>query len=60
MSYQLFIKEVGERLKRRRKALGYTQSELVEILNKNCNQTDDDIYLTSKCPDLKAGIIALA
>lgn len=47
MSYQLFIKEVGERLKRRWKALGYTQSELVEILNKNCNQTDDD-YLSDK------------
>ncbi len=47
MSYQLFIKEVGERLKRRRKALSYTQSELVEILNKNCNQTDDD-YLSDK------------
>lgn len=47
MSYQLFIKEVGERLKRRRKALGYTQSELVEILNKNCNQADDD-YLSDK------------
>ncbi len=47
MSYQLFIREVGERLKRRRKALGYTQSELVEILNKNCNQVDDD-YLSDK------------
>lgn len=47
MSYQLFIREVGERLKRRRKALGYTQSELVEILNKNCNQADDD-YLSDK------------
>ncbi len=47
MSYQLFIKEVGERLKRSRKALGYTQSELVEILNKNCNQADDD-FLSDK------------
>lgn len=60
MSYQLFIKEVGERLKRRRKALGYTQSELVEILNKNCTRLMTTIYLISKCPDLKAGIIALA
>lgn len=47
MSYQLFIREVGDRLKRRRKALGYTQSELVEILNKNCNQVDDD-FLSDK------------
>lgn len=47
MSYQLFIKEVGERLKRKRKALEYTQSELVKILNKNCNQADDD-FLSDK------------
>lgn len=47
MNYQIFIREVGDRLKRRRKALGYTQSELVEILNKNCNSTDDD-FLSDK------------
>ncbi len=47
MDYQLFVKSVGERLKRRRKALGYTQSELVEILNKGCNQTDED-FLSDK------------
>ncbi len=47
MSYQLFIREVGDRLKRRRKALGLTQAELVERLNKNCNQADDD-YLSDK------------
>lgn len=47
MSYNSFIKEVGNRLKHQRKHLGYTQSELVEILNKNCNESNDD-YLSDK------------
>lgn len=34
MSNTNFIKDVGNRLKKRRKELGYTQSQLVELLNK--------------------------
>ncbi len=47
MGNNRFIKEVGNRLKKRRKELNYTQSELVEILNKyNCSINDD--YISDK------------
>lgn len=47
MSNTNFIKDVGNRLKKRRKELGYTQSQLVELLNKNVS-TDNDDYMSDK------------
>lgn len=47
MNNKTFLKEVGNRLKRRRKELDYTQSELVEILNKNKLINNDD-YISDK------------
>lgn len=46
MSNKIFIREVGNRLKKRRKELDYTQAQLVEILNRN-NHTKDD-YISEK------------
>lgn len=47
MLYDIFLKELGNKLKRRRKALGLTQSELVEVINKGLAKNDDD-YLSDK------------
>ena len=47
MSNNIFLKEVGSRLKKRRKELDYTQSELVDILNKNSSNDNDD-YISDK------------
>lgn len=47
MLYEVFLKELGGKLKRRRKVLGLTQSELVEEINKGLNKNDDD-YLSDK------------
>lgn len=47
MSNDRFLKEVGNRLKKRRKELDYTQSELVEILNRNTSFDNDD-YISDK------------
>lgn len=47
MGNKNFIKEVGNRLKKRRKELDYTQAKLVEILNKNISADDDD-YISDK------------
>lgn len=47
MSNNTFLKEVGNRLKKRRKELDYTQSELVDILNKNSSNDNDD-YISDK------------
>lgn len=47
MLYDTFLKELGNKLKRRRKALGLTQSELVEVINKGLAKNDDD-YLSDK------------
>ncbi len=47
MSNKRFMKEVGYRLKKRRKELDYTQAQLVEILNKNVS-TDNDDYISDK------------
>ncbi len=47
MLYDIFLKELGNKLKRRRKALGLTQSELVEEINKGIAKNEDD-YLSDK------------
>lgn len=47
MSNKNFMRDVGTRLKRRRKELGYTQSQLVELLNKNMSVYNDD-YISDK------------
>lgn len=47
MSNKKFIKEVGNRLKKRRKELDYTQAQLVEILNRNISPDYDD-YISDK------------
>lgn len=47
MSNKRFIKEVGNRLKKRRKELDYTQAQLVEILNNNISADNDD-YISDK------------
>ncbi len=47
MNNKIFLKEVGSRLKRKRKELGYTQAQLVEIINKDKIVEDDD-YLSDK------------
>lgn len=47
MSIMKFMIDVGNRLKRRRKELGYTQSQLVESLNKNSSTGADD-YISDK------------
>ena len=41
------MRDVGNRLKRRRKELGYTQSQLVELLNKNVSADNND-YISDK------------
>ncbi|WP_294905523.1 helix-turn-helix domain-containing protein [uncultured Eubacterium sp.] len=47
MSNKVFMKEVGRRLKKRRKELDYTQVQLVEILNKNNPESTGD-FLSDK------------
>lgn len=47
MNNKAFLKEVGIRLKNERNNLNYTQTQLVEKLNKNLSNTDQD-YLTDK------------
>lgn len=47
MLYDVFLKELGNKLKRRRKALGLTQSELVEKINSGLDKNEDD-YLSDK------------
>lgn len=47
MSNINFMRDVGNRLKRRRKELGYTQSQLVELLNKNVSADNND-YISDK------------
>ena len=45
MTYKVFLKDLGNKLKMQRKKLGLTQSELVEKINKGLNKNDDD-YLS--------------
>lgn len=47
MSNTKFMIDVGNRLKKRRKELGYTQSQLVELLNRNSSYNTDD-YISDK------------
>lgn len=42
-----FMKDVGNRLKRRREELGFTQAQLVEILNRKEAYENDD-YISNK------------
>ena len=46
MTYKVFLKDLGNKLKMQRKKLGLTQSELVEKINKGLNKNDD--YLSDK------------
>lgn len=47
MTYKVFLKDLGNKLKMQRKQLGFTQNELVEEINKGLNKNDDD-YLSDK------------
>ena len=47
MNYQVFLKDVGNKLKQQRKKLGYTQNQLVEQINKGLTKNEDD-YLSDK------------
>lgn len=47
MTYDVFLKEMGIKLKQQRKHLGLKQSQLVEIINKGLEENDDD-YLSDK------------
>lgn len=47
MTYKVFLKELGIKLKQQRKQLGLKQSELVEEINKGLSKNDDD-YLSDK------------
>lgn len=42
MTYKVFLKDLGNKLKMQRKKLGLTQSELVEKINKGLNKNGDD------------------
>ncbi|MDO4363478.1 MAG: helix-turn-helix transcriptional regulator [Clostridia bacterium] len=44
MSNAVFMREVGDRLKKRRKELGLTQAELAELLNKSECSADSLSY----------------
>lgn len=47
MTYEIFLKDLGIRLKQQRRLLGLKQSQLVEKINKGLNENDDD-YLSDK------------
>lgn len=47
MTYEIFLKDLGIKLKHQRKLLGLKQSQLVEKINKGLNENDDD-YLSDK------------
>lgn len=47
MSDDLFLKEIGNRLRMRRKEMNLTQSELVELLNQKTSAINDD-YISDK------------
>lgn len=46
MTYKVFLRELGIKLKQQRKQLGLKQSELVEKINNGLNKNDD--YLSDK------------
>lgn len=47
MTYKIFLKDLGNKLKLQRKQLGFTQDSLVEEINKGIAKNDDD-YLSVK------------
>mgnify|MGYP002510815460 FL=1 len=47
MTYKVFLRELGIKLKQQRKQLGLKQSELVEKINNGLSKNDDD-YLSDK------------
>lgn len=47
MTYEIFLKDLGIKLKHQRKILGLNQSQLVEKNNKGLTENDDD-YLSDK------------
>lgn len=47
MTYKIFLKDLGNKLKYQRKNLGLTQGALVEKINKGLTENDDD-YLSDK------------
>ncbi len=47
MTYEIFLKDLGIKLKHQRRLLGLKQSQLVERINKGLNENDDD-YLSDK------------
>lgn len=47
MTYEIFLKDLGIKLKQQRRLLGLKQSQLVEKINKGLNENDDD-YLSDK------------
>lgn len=47
MTYEIFLKDLGIKLKHQRKILGLNQSQLVEKINKGLTENDDD-YLSDK------------
>ncbi len=55
MVNEVFIKQVGLRLKKRRKELDYTQAHLVEIINKNCINMDDDLISEKQISRFESG-----
>ncbi len=55
MSDEIFAKEVGRRLKRRREELGYKQSQLVEILNKHYSNSEGDFLSDKQISRVESG-----
>lgn len=53
MSNAVFMREVGDRLKKRRKELGLTQAELTELLNKS--EYSDDILSYKQVSRVESG-----
>lgn len=47
MTYEVFLKNLGIKLKHQRKQLGLKQSQLVERINQGLEENDDD-YLSDK------------
>ncbi|MCM1284713.1 MAG: helix-turn-helix domain-containing protein [Acetobacter sp.] len=47
MTYEVFLKDLGFKLKQQRKYLGLKQSQLVEKINSGLEKNDDD-YLSDK------------
>lgn len=49
------MKQVGLRLKKRRKELGYTQAQLVEIINKSYEDIGDDLISDKQMSRFESG-----